>query len=62
VTDEAAFEKRFGGFLYLFLREMERTPAGEPTRGVYFDRPDWKTVQAWERELLTHDFGAGSAT
>lgn len=57
VTDEAAYDRRFGGILYFFLREMERTPAGQPTRGVWFERPDWETVKGWERELLAHDFG-----
>ncbi len=57
IRDEATFEKRFGGFLYFFLREMEKTPAGEPTRGLWFERPTWDAVQAWERELLEHDFG-----
>ena len=57
VTDEAAYERRFGGLLYFFLREMERTPAGEPTRGVWFERPAWDTVKGWERTLLAHDFG-----
>lgn len=57
IRDEATFEKKFGGFLYFFLREMEKTPAGEPTRGVWFERPTWQVVQGWERELLEHDFG-----
>ncbi len=57
IRDEATFEKKFGGFLYFFLREMEKTPEGEPTRGVWFERPTWQVVQGWERDLLEHDFG-----
>jgi exodeoxyribonuclease V beta subunit len=44
IADEAAFEARFGGVLYLFLRGM---PAG----GVWTSRPAWAEVQAWRREL-----------
>ena len=61
IRDEVTFEKKFGGFLYFFLREMEKTPAGEPTRGVWFERPSWQVVQGWERELLEHDFGRREA-
>jgi len=44
IGDEDAYEARFGGVLYLFLRGM---PAG----GVWTDRPAWSDVQAWRREL-----------
>ena len=44
VTSEAAYEARFGGALYVFLR-------GLPAGGVWCFRPAWSEVQAWEREL-----------
>ena len=37
LRDAAAFERRFGGVLYCFLRGMR---AGDPEAGVYFRRPD----------------------
>jgi exodeoxyribonuclease V beta subunit len=62
VRTEADFERRFGGFLYFFLREMARGEEGQPAPGVWFERPDWATVQQWERELLHHDFGGREGT
>ena len=48
MRDEAAYEARFGGLLYCFLRAMGR---GEEGSGVVFERPAWEDVRAWEREL-----------
>ena len=47
-------EKRFGGFLYCFLRGM-RAP-GDGAVGIHAERPDWDTIEAWEEELLQPDF------
>jgi exodeoxyribonuclease V beta subunit len=58
IRDEAAYARRFGGCLYVFLREMERTREGCAARGVDFQRPDWAQVRAWERELLDHSYGS----
>lgn len=44
IRDEAAFEARFGGVLYVFLR-------GLPEGGTWFSRPSWVEVQAWGIEL-----------
>jgi exodeoxyribonuclease V beta subunit len=54
VHDRAGCEKRFGGFLYCFLRGM-RAP-GSGVEGVYARRPDWTEIEAWEEELLRPDF------
>lgn len=43
--DAAAYEERFGGLLYCFLRGM---PGGA---GVYFERPPFEEVVAWEDAL-----------
>ena len=40
---EDAYEARFGGLLYVFLRHG--------AQGVVFDRPTWETVKAWDEEL-----------
>jgi len=44
IRDEAAYEARFGGILYVFLR-------GLPGQGTWSIRPSWAEVQAWRREL-----------
>ena len=49
VSDEASFEGRFGGFLYVFLRGLD--PAS-PGTGVYARRPSWREVLETERALL----------
>ena len=49
----AAFERRFGGVLYCFLRGMR--PGDEQT-GTYFRRPDWQTVLSWQTEMLGSEF------
>ena len=46
VHDEAAYEERFGGLLYCFLRTMRA-----PGQGVVFQRPAWADVLSWEAEL-----------
>jgi len=47
----AEYEARFGGYLYVFLRGMEHE--GPPDRGIYFSRPSWRQVIAWERSLIS---------
>ena len=47
IHDREAYEARFGGLLYAFLRRM-----GEGNEGVYTLRPSWETVLEWERALL----------
>jgi exodeoxyribonuclease V beta subunit len=58
VHDAAGYEKRFGGFLYCFLRGM-RSP-GTGVEGIHARRPAWKEILAWEEELLRRDYGSPS--
>ncbi|WLT30988.1 exodeoxyribonuclease V subunit beta [Geothrix sp. PMB-07] len=44
IRDEAAYEARFGGILYVFLR-------GLPGQGTWSLRPSWAECLAWQREL-----------
>ena len=44
LQDAAAFEARWGGAVYVFLR-------GLPSGGLWTHRPSWKEVQAWRRDL-----------
>ncbi len=50
IRDEAGYEARFGGLLYIFLRGI--APDGGGTRGIYFHRPRWNEVVGYERELI----------
>jgi len=43
--DEATYEERFGGLLYIFLRHG--------AAGFVFDRPSWQEVTTWDTELRT---------
>lgn len=53
IHDPAAYEERFGGLLYLFVRGMRA--GGSGTEGVYFTRPSWEEVLRWENELRAED-------
>jgi exodeoxyribonuclease V beta subunit len=44
------YERRFGGVLYCFLRGMR--PDGDGTAGIFFQRPSFAEVAAWERAML----------
>lgn len=46
IHDRDAYEARFGGLLYAFLRRM-----GEGGEGTWTLRPSWDEVLAWERAL-----------
>jgi exodeoxyribonuclease V beta subunit len=46
IREREAYEARFGGLLYAFLRGM-----GEPGQGVWTLRPSFDEVVAWERAL-----------
>ncbi|MFB6262538.1 MAG: UvrD-helicase domain-containing protein [Bradymonadaceae bacterium] len=48
VDSREELEERLGGLFYFFVRGMEPSEAGEPTPGVYFDRPDLAELQSWE--------------
>ncbi len=45
IADEADFDARFGGTVYVFLRLL---PAG-----LEIGRPTWSELQTWQRELAT---------
>ncbi|MBS1784306.1 MAG: UvrD-helicase domain-containing protein [Acidobacteria bacterium] len=44
IEDEAAYEARFGGVVYVFLR-------GLPEGGQWAQRPSWRETRAWAAEL-----------
>ena len=50
IRSKEAYEERFGGLLYLFLRGMKRD--GDGTAGVYFQRPAWDEICLHERSLI----------
>ncbi|QDG51753.1 hypothetical protein FIV42_13645 [Persicimonas caeni] len=47
IHDEEAYEERFGGYLYLFMRGMD----AENGHGVYYGRPSWDDVRRYEEHL-----------
>ncbi len=47
IHDEQAFEERFGGYFYLFMRGMD----GGDGRGIYHRRPSWEDVLDYEKVL-----------
>jgi exodeoxyribonuclease V beta subunit len=51
IRTRAEYEQRFGGLLYVFIRGVK--PSGDGRAGVYFHRPDWDEVVAYERSLMT---------
>lgn len=51
IRDEAAYEARFGGLLYLFLRAMRREGSG--VEGIHSTRPSWNEICTFERSLAT---------
>jgi exodeoxyribonuclease V beta subunit len=56
VWDADAYERRFGGHLYAFLR-----PLALAQPGLVFERPAFEDVQRWERDLLGQPFdGVGA--
>ena len=44
------YDERFGGLVYVFLRGIK--PSGDGRGGVYFHRPGWDEVVAYERNLM----------
>jgi exodeoxyribonuclease V beta subunit len=50
IRDKVDYDRRFGGMLYLFIRGMRRDGAGD--QGVYFRRPSWAEICAYERDLI----------
>ncbi len=54
IRDRSAYEDRFGGLLYLFLRGMR--PDGERNEGVHFQRPEWEDLLAIEESFLRLEY------
>lgn len=52
IGDEAAFEERFGGYMYAFLRGID----GDPGRGFFLHRPSLDAIAEYERNLVTTEF------
>lgn len=50
VRSQSEYENRFGGLLYVFLRGMR--PVEDGHQGIYFHRPRWNEVCAYEKELM----------
>jgi exodeoxyribonuclease V beta subunit len=50
ISTEAAYEKRFGGLIYIFLRGL-RSPAADG-EGVQFARPSWREILEYEKTLI----------
>jgi len=44
------YEENFGGVYYLFVRGMKMGSG----RGIFFDLPDYETIQTLERFLIAH--------
>ncbi|MBC8132381.1 MAG: hypothetical protein H7X95_05315, partial [Deltaproteobacteria bacterium] len=59
ITTRSAYDSRFGGLVYLFLRGLT-SPERDVNHGLYVQRPDYDDVQVWDRELATRRVaGAG---
>jgi exodeoxyribonuclease V beta subunit len=50
IRNRRDYDERFGGLLYLFIRGMRAAGSGED--GVYFHRPGWDEIAAYERSLI----------
>jgi exodeoxyribonuclease V beta subunit len=59
VRDRAAYDERFGGMLFCFLRGMR--PSLDGSAGLHFDKPSWDEVCAWDERLRRGEPLAGEA-
>ncbi len=50
IRSESEYQGRFGGLVYVFLRGTRAD--GDGRQGVYFHRPRWSEVCAYESELM----------
>ena len=50
IRSEAEYRRRFGGLLYVFLRGVGTDR--DPSRGIYFQRPDWNEIRRHEAALM----------
>ena len=53
IHTERDYDLRFGGLLYVFLRGVSQ--AGGGRSGLYFARPSWNEIVAYESDLLTRE-------
>ena len=53
VDDAATYQARFGGIVYVFLRGLLAEEGGS---GIYFERPTYGEVLAWQREMLSERY------
>lgn len=53
VGDAGAYETRFGGVLYCFVRGLRRD---DPEAAVHFRKPAWDEVLSWQEVMLGDDF------
>jgi exodeoxyribonuclease V beta subunit len=51
IRDRSAYEERFGGLVYVFLRGVK--PDGDGRAGAYFHRPSWDEIVSYERDLIS---------
>jgi exodeoxyribonuclease V beta subunit len=57
IRNQDDYERRFGGLLYIFLRGMD----GGGRRGVYFHRPAWSEICAYEAALMRIETGSAAS-
>ena len=50
INNEADYRRRFGGFLFVFLRGVGAGP--DHKHGIYFQRPDWSEIRRQESVLM----------
>lgn len=53
IDSEEAYEERFGGAVYAFVRGMR--PGQAPGNGLYAVRPSWDDLKRWEGELAAQE-------
>jgi len=58
VHSEGAYDRRFGGMVYVFLRGLRRS--GAAGQALHFARPAWAEVLRYEQELIS--FGERTRT
>jgi exodeoxyribonuclease V beta subunit len=54
ITTSTTYANRFGGLLFCFLRGRQPEDADA---GIYFSRPNWEEVVAWETSMVEDSFG-----
>ncbi|MGO9453956.1 MAG: UvrD-helicase domain-containing protein [Candidatus Binataceae bacterium] len=50
IRNEREYEERFGGLVYLFIRGIK--PGDDGRTGVYYHRPKWAEIVAYEHSLM----------